>query len=81
MAPANAGSGSDSDVLAEDEGIGPKHGKQSFPGLFVRVVYGLTLNQVPLLQSWTSLNSTASLQPSRSSLFLLCSPSPLPHGP
>lgn len=78
MAIVNAGL--HSNVPAGDGDAGPLHGKQSSPRISILLFYGLTLNQVPLLQSWTSLSSTASLRPNRSFPPLLCSPSPLPRG-
>ena len=80
MARVNAGL--HSNVPADDGDAGPLHGKHSSspPGFQYCYSMGLTLNQVPLLQSWTSLSSTASLRPNRSFPPLLCSPSPLPRG-
>ena len=80
MAPPNACS-DPNPIPADDEYAGPQHGKQNFPRIFTRFVNGLTLNQVPLLQSSTSHSSTANPQPNRCFSLLPCSPSPLPPGP
>ena len=79
---ASANHALDSNVPADDQDADPLHGKQSklSPRLDT-TVYELTLNQVLLLQSWTSLSSTANLRPNPSYPPWLCSPLPLHPGP